>query len=271
MTRSVLTLALLLVCRVAAAALQFGEQFPEELKNALLADPRAAAVAEEFTLETADGGFLLIVSKEGLMRRLPLEKTSAEDILNVVETMQEELVVIREAREKKAEPPKEEPQPAEEKPKEEEKPTVEWFAFADPDSRFYIGITLSPEEWGAGGLEFSGGVAFLRFGINAKKGLNVQLKGLPSLEWEAYGVLAQIDFLRVTDFTFSTGIEVFLYRLNNRIFERDQIFIGVAYKFLFMVTGVRAAVSPSDVVIKTGTKNYRTDQVRGIFFFSFAF
>ncbi len=277
MTRFALLLALLLACRFAAAALQFGDQFPEELKNALTADPRAAAIAEEFTLETADGGFLLIVSKEGLMRRLPLEKTSAADILNVIETMQEELIVIREAREKKAEPlkveepPKEEPKPAEEKPKEEEKPTVEWFAFADPDSRFYIGITLSPEEWGAGGLEFSGGVAFLRFGINAKKGLNVRLKGAPSLKWEAYGVLAQIDFLRVTDFTFSTGIEVFLYRLNNRIFERDQIFIGVAYKFLFMVTGVRAAVSPSDVVIRTGTKNYRTDQVRGIFFFSFAF
>ncbi|HOW51518.1 MAG TPA: hypothetical protein PLV42_05675 [bacterium] len=277
MTRSALILMLLLACRAAAAALHFGEQFPEELKNALTADPRAAAITEEFTIETAAGGFILIISKEGLMRRLPIDKTSAEDILNVVETMQEELVVIREAREKKAEPPKveeppqEEPKPAEEKPKEEEKPTVEWFAFADPDSRFYIGLTLSPEEAGAGGLEFSGGVAFLRFGLNAKKGLNVKLPHAPSLEWEAYGVLAQIDVLRVTEVTFSTGIEVFLYRLNNRIFERDQLFIGVAYKFLFMVVGARAAVSPSEIIIKTEGKSYRTAQVRGIFFFSFAF
>jgi len=272
---------LLFLCRSVAAGLSFKEGFPEELRAALLSDPRNAALVEEFAFEMSEDGSILIISREGLMRRLPVEKTTAEDILNVVETMQEELIVIREAREKKAEPPKEEEppkkeaKPAEEKPqeekKEEAKPTVEWFAFADPDSRFYLGLTLSPEEAGAGGLEFSAGVVFLRFGINAKKGLNVKLANAPSLEWEAYGVLAQIDVLRVADVTFSTGLEVFLYRVNNRIFERDQLFIGVAYKFLFMVVGARAAVSPSNVVIRTGGKSYRTAQVRGVFFFSFAF
>jgi len=270
------------------AGVSFKEGFPETLKVALESDPRTAALTESFSLEVAEGAFILIVTGDGLLRRLPLEKTTADDILNVLETMQEELIVIRQAREKKAEtppPPAVAPEttPQEEKPaggeqkeekKQEEKkeePKVEWFAFADPDSRFYLGLTLSPEEAGAGGLEFSAGVAFFRFGINAKKGLNVKLSGAPSLEWEAYGIFAQIDVLRVVDITFSTGLEVFLYRLNNRLFERDQIFIGVAYKFLFMVAGVRAAVSPSDVVIETAGRRYRTDQVRGLFFFSFAF
>ncbi len=279
----VLLTALFCVSASLFAGVSFKEGFPEPLKAALESDPRSAALTETFTLELIEGNFILIVTGEGLLRRLPLEKTTADDILNVLETMQEELTVIRQAREKKEEaatPPvvsQAEARRGEEKPpekKQEEKkeePKVEWFAFADPDSRFYLGLTLSPEESGAGGLEFSAGVAFFRFGINAKKGLNVKLSGAPSLEWEAYGVLAQIDVLRVEDITFSTGLEVFLYRLNNRLFERDQIFIGVAYKFLFMVAGVRAAVSPSDVAIETAGHRYQTDQVRGIFFFSFAF
>ncbi|HNT28115.1 MAG TPA: hypothetical protein PKH10_08050 [bacterium] len=278
MSRAALLSGILLFFRVAMATIRFGDQFPEELMSALATDPRTAAVTEDMTLEVTPDGFILIISDEGIMRRLPVANTTADDVLNVIETMREEITVIRKAREQKSEPPKAEKAPPEveapkktEEPKKEEKPVVEWFAFADPDSRFYIGLTLSPEEAGAGGIEFSGGVAFLRFGLNAKKGLNVKLAGAPSLEWEAYGVLAQIDVLRVTEVTFSTGLEVFLYRLNNRIFERDQLFIGVAYKFLFMVVGVRAAVSPSDIVIQTEGKSYRTDQVRGVFFFSFAF
>ncbi len=271
------------------AGVSFKEGFPEDLKVSLESDPRTAALTEEFTLEVAAGAFILIVTGDGLLRRLPLEKTTADDILNVLETMQEEVVVIRQAREKKiesgsaeslqgqaaaakpAEEQKEQRPPEKKEEEKKEEPKVEWFAFADPDSRFYLGLTLSPEESGAGGLEFSAGVAFFRFGINAKKGLNVKLSDAPSLAWEAYGIFAQIDVLRVVDITFSTGVEVFLYRLNNRLFERDQIFIGAAYHFLFMVAGVRAAVSPSNVVIETAGSRYRTDQVRGLFFFSFAF
>jgi len=277
---------LFLVCvwRSAIGGISFKEGFPEELQKSIGEDPRSTRVVEDFTLEVVDGAFFLIVSSEGLMRRLPIEKTSAADILNVIETMEEEITVIRESREKKSEPPveKKEVPVKEMAPRSEEieerqtkenvgKSLLEWFAFTDPKSRFHLGITLSPEEAGAGGVEFSAGIAFFRFGINAKKGLDVKLSDAPNLAWEAYGVLAQIDVLRILDVTFSTGTEVFLYRVNTRIFERDQIFISVAYKFLFMVVGVRAAVSPSTIIIETGKQRYRTDQVRGVFSFSFAF
>lgn len=250
------------------SAVMFDETVPPKLRAEISALIKENKITTSFFIEIHNSGHYFITSIDGYMKKLPVAKTTAEDIVNVIETMQEEIYIIKEKKQRlKQDWPVYEKEPVEEKRKK----NVEFFSFAGPDSRFYTGLSISTEENWAAGFEFSAGYLFFRAGLGMKKGLNVDLGDGARIKWEAYGISVQMNFLRVWDLTFSFGQEVLLYNVNSRIYEKDFLYLGLDYKIKFFVPAIRFKFSPADVSLSTEGKHYKTDRINIMLMLNFAF
>lgn len=240
---------------------QLREQINEIAKNR-----RTALV---FSIE-ADQKYIIIASEDGMMKRVPIEKVTADDLFNIMETMAEQIEIIRVTQKKKEEQLNQKPAVEETPEMLVVTPVEPVFKFADSDSRFYFAPVLTNEEVGAAGIEITKGIKFIRFGLIFKKGQDIELSDKVELKWFAAGVLAQMDLMRLYNFTASTGLQVFAYNTSSTLYELDYLFAQLAFKYRFLVPALRLNFAPTVVELKAGTERYYTDRLNVMFMLNFA-
>ncbi|MCK5809039.1 hypothetical protein KAH37_08655 [bacterium] len=258
------------------ADLIFEKNVPEKLKESVTTLKESRKITHSFLIEMHGTEYLLIISDNGLIRRLPMKDLVAEDVLNVIETMEQELERLEKAAAKEKKPSLKSDLFVETKqqPKKEDPPKksrFKWLGWAEPDSRFYIGLTASTEAKFTGGITFSAGVSFLRFGIRVQKGLNIdQGPDTKPISWESYLIGGQMNFVRFFNVTLSVGFDVAVYRMNEKWFEREYIAFKAEYRYKWFVPGVSISIAPRSVTIQIDKKLYTMDRVMGVFWFQFA-
>lgn len=257
------------------ADLIFEKSVPEKLKESITSLKESRKITHSFLIEMHGTEYLLIISDNGLIRRLPMKTLVAEDVLNVIETMEQELERLEKAATKEKKPTlkselfvatKQQP----EKEASPKKNRFKWLGWAEPDSRFYIGLTVSTEAKFTGGVAFSAGVTFLRFSIRMQKGLNIdQGPNTKPISWESYLIGGQMNFVRFFNVTLSVGFDISVYRMNEKWFEREYISLKAEYRYKWFVPGVSISIAPRSVTIQIDQKLYTMDRVMGVFWFQF--
>ena len=263
------------LCTSLYSDIMFEKNIPEELKSSVAELEKTRKTTHSFLVEMHGKEYILIISDNGLIRRLPMKDLVAEDVLNVIETMEQELERL-EKKDKKVESGlksdlfvggEQQPVPK----KSEKKSRFGWLGWAEPDSRFYVGLTASTEAKFTGGIAFSAGVSFLRFGIRVQKGLNIdQGPNTKPISWESYLISGQMNFVRFFNVTLSVGFDVAVYRMNEKWFEREYISLKAEYRYKWFVPGVSISIAPRSVTIQIDQKLYTMDRVMGVFWFQFA-
>ncbi len=275
--KKVFLLVLILCTQPIFADIVFEKNVPTELAKSIKKLKNSRKLKNSFLIENQSNKYLLIISAQGLIRRLPLVHLEAEDVLNVMETMDQELERLKglsSSNGTQKEPLKSElfiSSPPRKKAEKEPQQRFSWLGWAEPDSRFYVGLTASTEAKFTGGVAFSVGVAFLRFSIRMQKGLNIdQGPGITKISWKNYLLGGQMNFVRFFGVTLSFGFEVGLYHMNEKWFEKEYIFLKAEYRYKWFVPGLSISVAPTSVSIQVDTKLYTMEQVIGMAWIQFA-
>jgi len=228
----------------------------------------ARGIKSSFHIEQLYDKFLLISTEEGMMRKVPLENISAEDILNIMETMEEEIFIIRASKkdkEKKAVPEKVTPIR-----KIEERGVFKVWPENISDRKFRIGLTISREERGAGGMEFSAGFHAFRFGMGFTKGLNISFDNI-EVNWDAFSFSGRLTLMRLFELHLTAGAEFLVYNMNTSIFDKEFITTSLYYQTKYFVPELRLKYAPGEVALVSDNERYVTDRVVVVFLLSFVF
>ncbi len=269
----VCTLILIFLPVFLFASVTINDNVPEKLKKEVSDLCSKKDFISRFHLELYNSKSLVIETEDGMMRRVPLEGVTASDLLNIMETMEEDLFILREARKKESEKksvdvPVPEEKVDDEKPVAADTPYIwkkkrslfEFFPYAKSGNRYHIGVSISSEEDGAGSVEASAGLLFLRFGPMAKKGLNVDFN-YRELSWFGAGGFLTADLFRLYDFYLAAGWEALYYRVNDHSYERDAALVALRYSRSFFFAEARARITRNEVYLITGGRRYRTDRI----------
>ncbi len=271
-----------------SANILYDENVPEELIAEISILYRENNLKARFLIELHGESELLIISQDGHVRKLPLDKITARDVFNVMETMIDRI-------------PSEKPHVSETELYDEkefseveslykkEKRTehdrgrpflteglrindhTEFFPWSHSGSRFSAGLFISTEERWAGGFCFSAGLAFLKLGFKFKKGSNIIFDNGESVPWESYGLFLLVDIFRFYGFFFSTGFKMELYDTRGRLFEREFITLSLSQRIEWFELSVAFNISPSIVELGLFGQKYKMEQWNFIIFAGFLF
>ncbi len=252
------------------AGILFDDTISLKMQKNIIKKLKKRKIKSNFLLEfhQATNSFLLI-SNRGFSKKIKAKNITADDILNIMETMDEtinRIKITKTVSKQKTVKPKEKKVV---KCSKVAKKTI--FSFPSSYNKIFIGYSLLTEEKGGIGIELSKGVMFLRFGLNFKYGFDFELKDDTTIKWFAFGILAQMDIYKIMGIVFSTGLETSYYVVNEKFFLREHIFTSFSYRKYFIVPEIRLKVSPQDITFKFAKTKYRTTLFVGMFVLNFAF
>ena len=82
------------------ASVELDSSLPDAIRSELEIFCKESLLLNNFKVEFKDG-FFLIVSDDGYIRRVPASKAEARDLFNILETMNEEIALLREVKKKR--------------------------------------------------------------------------------------------------------------------------------------------------------------------------
>lgn len=242
-----------------SANLLFDETVPDKLREGISKRYKELGLKNSFLIEIQSKDSLLIVGENGFMRSLPLNQVTAEDVINVMENMIGRVVVKRE-KETPADDESEKmkkyiivaPEPEKKKDDVVSKglkvaDNIEFFPWNDSAERFGVNFFASSEENWAGGLNVSAGLAFIRLGLDFRKGADLIFEDDQKVGWQAFGAFIQFDLLDLYGFYLSLGFKIGLYTTRGKLFEREFFNFKLAYRLKWFEISGGINVSPSVV------------------------
>ena len=256
-----LILATLFICGNLSANLLFDDTVPEKLREGISKRYKELGLKNSFLIEIQSEDSLLIVGENGFMRSLPLKQVTAADVINVMENMIGRFVLTKKKNEKKDEPDKKErikkyiivaPDPDKKDDSYVNKglkiaDNIELFPWNDSSERFGVNFFASSEENWAGGLNLSAGLAFVRLGLDFRKGADLIFEDDQKVGWQAFGAFIQFDLLDIYGFNISAGFQIALYTTRGKMFEREFFNFKLAYRLSWFEISGGINVSPSVV------------------------
>lgn len=252
------------------ANLLFDETVPEKLREEISERYRELGLKNSFLIEIQSEDSLLIVGENGFMRTLPLKQVTAVDVINVMENMIGRVLIARKKEvkdEKESEKIKRfiivAPKPAQKdyvnhglKVAE----NIEFFPWNDSSERFGVSFFASSEENWAGGLNVSAGLAFIRLGLDFKKGADLIFDEDKKVGWQAFGAFVQFDLLDLYSFYLSVGFKIGLYTTRGKLFEREFFNFKLAYRLKWFEASGGINVSPSVVELGLFGEKYKMER-----------
>jgi len=258
-----LILLVLLISGQLFANLLFDDTVPEKLREEISKKYKELGLKNSFLIEIQSKDSLLIVGENGFMRSLPLKQVSAADVLNVMENMIGRVLIgektkeDKEIKESESEKIKKYIIVAPEQKKEKEKDylnkglkvaeNIEFFPWNDSSERFGVNFFASSEENWAGGLNVSAGLAFVRLGLDFRKGADLVFEEDQKVGWQAFGAFIQFDLLDLYGIYLSIGFKIGLYTTRGKLFEREFFNFKLAYRLKWFEVSGGINVSPSIV------------------------
>lgn len=250
------------------AALLFDDNVPTELRNEISKLYEESRLTNNFLIEMQSEKMLLIVFENGFVKELPLDQITATDIFNVMVDMIDTVVVSKKdkATEKDTKTELSKVKVFESEILKKEPQTfirgglsvaenVQFFPWVDSSRRFGLSFYASSEENWAGGINLTAGLAFLRIGLDFKKGADIEFENEMKVPWEGYGVFILFDLFLAYDFYLTAGFEVVLYSTKGKLFEREFFLFKISYKIKWFEASAGINVSPSIVELGLfGTK-----------------
>jgi len=241
------------------ANLLFDDSVPEKLREGISERYKDLGLKNSFLIEIQSKDCLLIVGENGFMRTLPLKQVTAADVINVMENMIGRVLVAQ----KKEVKDKKESEKIEKfiivAPKPDEKKetyvnhglkvtdNIEFFPWNNSSERFGVNFFASSEENWAGGLNVSAGLAFIRLGLDFRKGADLIFDQDKKVGWQAFGAFVMFDLLDFYGFYISTGFKIGLYTTRGKLFEREFFNFKLAYRLKWFEVSGGINVSPSVV------------------------
>ena len=221
--KSLFCLVTLLFSTLIMASVSINVAVPKKLKKEILLLLKEKSFISRFHLNMYNSNTLVIESEDGMIRSLPLKGVTASYLFNIMETMEEDLFILRETKKVKKITASLNPQKKRTPSitKNNNAPSlIEFLPSINPSGRFYTGISLSNEEDGAGGIEGSVLFGFFQLGTGVRKGKDVDFN-YRTISWNAKGLFVSLNLLRIHDFYFSIGEELFHYTANSKTYLRD--------------------------------------------------
>lgn len=255
------------------AKLLFDDKVPEDLRNEVSKLYEESKLTNSFLIEMQSEKVLLIVFENGFVKEMPLDQITAADIINVMSDMIDTVVVS-----KKENPAEKDIKSELSKVKDFESgktnkegrnfiggglaltDKIQFFPWADPSERFGISFYASSEENWAGGINLSVGLAFLKIGLDFKKGADIRFENDLKVSWEAYGAFVLFDLFLAYDFFLTAGFEVALYSTKNKLFEREFFIFRISYKIKWFEASAGINVSPSVIELGLFGTKYSMDR-----------
>ncbi len=248
------------------AFLDVDSSIPQNMQVELNELYKASTVIHNFKIEKDSANNVLIISEDGMIRRVPFDKVTSRDVMNIIETMEEELVIIRENKKKRVEPaPIKTPAYIVQKPS-----FTEFFPSLIQDKKFSVGFLATTEENNGIGGDFSVRFSFLRTGLSYIYGKKISFNST-SIEWSAYGVHAEAALFRFWNFVLSAGEEIYIYKANSNFFEKDYTTVSLIYSGFVFSPEIRFRYAPADIILVTKGENYKTEKYNILFLMSFLF
>ena len=264
------------------AKLLFDDTVPTDIRNEISRLYENSGLKNNFLIEMQSEKVLLIVFENGFVKEMPLDQVTAADIFNVMYDMVDTPVVS-----KKEKPSEKDTRTDISKVKEFEvekkKPesvdfikggitvadNVQLFPWTEPSKRFGLSFYASSEENWAGGMNLSAGLAFLKLGLDFKKGADIEFDNDLKVSWEGYGLLVLFDLFMAYDVFLAAGFEVVLYSTRDRLFEREFFLFKLSYKIKWFEASAGINVSPS--IVELGLFGTKYSMERYHFMFSAGF
>lgn len=264
------------------AKLLFDDLVPADIRNEISRLYEESGLKNNFLIEMQSEKVLIIVFENGFVKELPIDQVTAADIFNVMYDMVDTPVVS------KKDKPSEKDTRAElskvrdfepEKKKPEPKDfirggitvakNIQLFPWAEPSKRFGLSFYASSEENWAGGLNLTAGLAFLKLGLDFKKGADIEFDNDLKVPWEGYGLFILFDLFMAYDLFLTAGFEVVLYSTRDRLFEREFFLFKLSYKIKWFEASAGMNVSPS--IVELGLFGTKYSMERYHFMFSTGF
>lgn len=285
MKRSLAEMAAVVIfffCTSLEAKLLFDDLVPADIRNEISRLYEESGLKNNFLIEMQSEKVLVIVFENGFVKELPIDQVTAADIFNVMADMIETPVVSKKdkpsekdtkaelSKVKEFEPEKKKPQPGNfigggivlAK-------RVQLFPWVEASRRFGLTFYASSEENWAGGMNLSAGLAFLKIGLDFKKGADIEFDNDLNVSWEGYGLFLLFDLFSAYDVYLSAGFEVVLYSTKGRLFEREFFLFKLSYKIKWFETSAGINVSPS--IVELGLFGTKYSMERYHFMFSAGF
>jgi hypothetical protein len=253
------------------ANLLFDETVPEKLREGISQRYKELGLKNSFLIEIQSKNSLLIVGENGFMRTLPLKQVTAADVINVMENMIGR-VLIAQKKEVKDEKESEKikkfiivaPKPDEKKDYVNQgikvSDNIEFFPWNDSSERFGVNFFASSEENWAGGLNVSAGLAFIRVGLDFRKGADLIFDEDKKVGWQAFGAFVQFDLLDLYGIYLSVGFKIGLYTTRGKLFEREFFNFKLAYRLKWFEVSGGINVSPSVVELGLFGEKYTMER-----------
>jgi len=256
--RIILLIFLIFLTDQLYANLLFDETVPEKLREGISQRYKELGLKNSFLIEIQSKDSLLIVGENGFMRTLPLKQVTAADVINVMENMIGRVLIAqkKEVEDKKGSEKIEKfiivaPKPAQKETYVNQglkvTDNIEFFPWNDSSERFGVNFFASSEENWAGGLNVSAGLAFIRLGLDFRKGADLIFDEDKKVGWQAFGAFVMFDLLDFYGFYLSTGFKIGLYTTRGKLFEREFFNFKLAYRLKWFEVSGGINVSPSIV------------------------
>lgn len=264
------------------AKLLFDDLVPADIRSEISRLYEESGLKNNFLIEMQSEKVLIIVFENGFVKELPIDQVTAADIFNVMYDMVDTPVIS-----KKEKPSEKDTrtdlskvrdfEPEKKKPEPKDfirggitvARNIEFFPWAEPSRRFGLSFYASSEENWAGGLNLNAGLAFLKLGLDFKKGADIEFDNDLKVPWEGYGLFILFDLFMAYDLFLTAGFEVVLYSTKGRIFEREFFLFKLSYKIRWFEASAGINVSPS--IVELGLFGTKYSMERYHFMFSAGF
>ncbi|HNW82129.1 MAG TPA: hypothetical protein PKG52_04480 [bacterium] len=280
-----LTAALIIFSNICLEAkLLFDDKVPQDLRNEVSKLYDESKLTNNFLIEMQSEKTLLIVFENGFVKELPVDQITAADILNVMIDMIDTVIILKKAKatakDTKTELSKVKVFESEKVDNKEQTfikggltvaKNVQFFPWVDSSKRFGLSFYASSEENWAGGINLNAGLAFLKIGLDFKKGADIEFKNDMKVPWEGYGVFISFDLFTAYDFFLTAGFEVVLYSTKGRLFEREFFVFKTSYKINWFEASVGINVSPSIIELGLFGTKYSMERYHFLFLLGFMF
>lgn len=266
------------------AKLFFDDKVPAELRTETSKLYEQSEIKNNFLIEMQSEKVLVVVSENGFVKELPVEQITASDIINVMLDMVDTVFVSKKdkasVKDTKTELSKVRTFEFDKTKTDSKEKTfikgglvvaenTQFFPWVDSSRRLGVSFYVSSEESWAGGINFSAGLAFLKIGLDVRKGADILFENDLKVPWEAYGAFVSFDLFSTYDFYLTVGFEVALYSTKGKLFEREFFLFKTSYKINWFEASIGINVSPS--VIELGLFGTKYSMERYHFLFSLGF
>lgn len=264
------------------AKLLFDDLVPADIRNEISRLYEESGLKNNFLIEMQSEKVLIIVFENGFVKELPIDQVTAADIFNVMYDMVDTPVVSKKEKPSEKDTRTElskvrdfEPEKKKSEPKDFIRggitvaKNVQLFPWAEPSRRFGLSFYASSEENWAGGMNLTAGLAFLKLGLDFKKGADIEFDNDLKVPWEGYGLFILFDLFMAYDLFLTAGFEVVLYSTKGRLFEREFFLFKLSYKIRWFEASAGMNVSPS--IVELGLFGTKYSMERYHFMFSAGF